>query len=239
MNFLITGGASGLGNTITRVIATAFPNANVYFTYYASEQKAKELMSISDKVKGIQCDFTSNNDVAAICKLISDTDIDVLVNNALTGLQKNYFHKTPMSALTAGFTTDILPVLQITQAFLLQARKKKFGKIITILTAGLLNTPPIGWSVYLANKAYLQAMHRSWATENIAFNITSNCVSPDFMLTPLHSETDERVIENMIAQHPLKKLLTTDEVAQTVLYICNASQQLNGQNIILNAGQNL
>ena len=59
------------------------------------------------------------------------------------------------------------------------------------------------------------------------------------MLTPLHTETDERLIENMIAQHPLKKLLTTDEVAQTVLYICNASQQLNGQNIILNAGQNL
>ena len=67
-----------MGNTITRVIATAFPNANIYFTYYASEQKAKELMSISGKLKGIQCDFTSNNDVAAICKLISDDDIDVL-----------------------------------------------------------------------------------------------------------------------------------------------------------------
>ena len=239
MNFLITGGASGLGNAITRVIATAFPGANVYFTYNASAQNAKELMDISDKVKGMQCDFNNNNDVAAICKLVSDADINVLVNNALTGLQKNYFHKTPMSALAAGFTTDIVPVLQITQAFLLQARKKKFGKIITILTAGLLNTPPIGWSAYLANKAYLQAMHRSWATENIAFNITSNCVSPDFMLTPLHNETDERVIENMIAHHPLNELLTTQEVAKAVLYICNASQQLNGQNIILNAGQNL
>lgn len=239
MNFLITGGASGLGYAITRAVASAYPEAKIYFTYYSSDNKAQQLQAISANNIGIKCDFKNNEDILSLCRLIDTSEIDVLINNALTSLQKKYFYKTPTVDFNESFVTDVVPVLEITKAFLIRARQKKFGKIITILSAGLLNKPAIGWSVYLANKAYLQAMHRSWATENIAFNITSNCVSPDFMLTPLQAGVDERVIENMITDHPLKKLLTVEEVAQTVLFICNSSQQLNGQNIILNAGQNL
>lgn len=239
MNFLITGGASGLGYAFTRAIASAYPDAKVYFTYNKSENKAQELQALSANSIGIKCDFKNNEDILSLCRLIDTSEIDVLINNALTSLQKNHFHKTPTVDFSESFDADVVPVLEITKAFLIRARQKKFGKIITILSAGLLNKPAIGWSIYLANKAYLQAMHRSWASENIAFNITSNCVSPNFMLTPLQDDVDERVIENMITDHPLKKLLTVEEVAQTVLFICNSSQQLNGQNIILNAGQNL
>lgn len=239
MNFLITGGASGLGYAFTRAIASAYPDSKVYFTYNKSENKAQELQAISANSIGIKCDFKNNEDILSLCRLIDTSEIDVLINNALTSLQKNHFHKTPTVDFSESFAADVVPVLEITKAFLIRARQKKFGKIITILSAGLLNKPAIGWSIYLANKAYLQAMHRSWASENIAFNITSNCVSPNFMLTPLQEDVDERVIENMITDHPLKKLLTVEEVAQTVLFICNSSQQLNGQNIILNAGQNL
>ena len=69
------------------------------------------------------------------------------------------------------------------------------------------------------------------------FNIVSNCISPDFMATSLNADEDDRIVESMIAKHPLKKLLTVDEVAEMVLFLCASSQQLNGQNITLNAAQ--
>ena len=78
-------------------------------------------------------------------------------------------------------------------------------------------------------------MHRSWALENAAFNITSNCISPGFMATALNKDTDERIVEDMIAKHPLKKLLTTGEVAAVVLFLMDASGQVNGNNIIINS----
>lgn len=239
MNFLITGGASGLGYAITKAIAASFPGAGIYFTYSLSADAAKKLEGEYKNFKGIKCDFRNENEREELCRFIQSSEIDILINNAITKLNKQYFHRTDKQTFTESFHTDVLSTLEITQSFILKARERKSGKIITILTSALLNTPPTGWSVYLANKAYLLAMHKSWATENKAFNITSNCISPDFMATALHGETDERVIENMIKAHPLKKLLTVEEVAETVLFLCNSSSQLNGQNIVLNAATNL
>jgi len=238
MNFLITGGASGLGHAITKAIANGFPDSQTYFTFCSSGGNAKALEGQYKNLHGIQCDFRKENDVEDLCRFIRSSETDVLVNNAITKLDKQYFHKTAGPVFIERFRSDIVSTLEITQSFIVRAREKKFGKIITILTSALLDVPPTGWSVYLANKAYLLSMHKSWATENKAFNITSNCVSPDFLTTPLHGEMDERVIENMIKTHPLKKLLTVEEVADVVLFLSKASAQLNGQNIVLNSAMN-
>ena len=75
-------------------------------------------------------------------------------------------------------------------------KKKRKGKIITILTSFLLNSPPIGSSSYVANKAYLKSLTKSWANENIKFNVTSNTISPSFMQTNFTSDVDERIIDH-------------------------------------------
>src|SRR5258706_2829713 len=197
MNFLVTGGASGLGYAITKAIAGRFPGSEVYFTFNSSSGSAIALEEQYKNLRGIKCDFREENDIRKLCQFIQDSEIDVLVNNAITKLNKQYFHKTDESAYVESFRFDVVSTLEITKSFILKARERKSGKIITILTSALLNTPPVGWSVYLANKAYLLAMHKSWATENKAFNITSNCISPDFMTTDLNDQTDDTVIDNL------------------------------------------
>lgn len=137
------------------------------------------------------------------------------------------------------FQQNIIPTIRITQAFITQARKRKFGKIINIISSANINRPPIGWSEYVANKAYLLSLSKSWATENIKFNISSNAISPGFMLTSLTADTDERIVEQMTEAHPLKKLLTTKEVAETVEFYTRCSQQINGTNLVINAGNDL
>jgi NAD(P)-dependent dehydrogenase (short-subunit alcohol dehydrogenase family) len=238
MNFFITGGASGLGNAITKAIAEQNPDATIYFTFYSSEENKKVLEKNYKNAIGIKCDFKNEEDIIKIEQFIQANNIDILINNALTGITKEYFHKLDYQILLDSFKTDVVATLSITKAFLKNARKKRSGRIITVLTAALANNmPPIGWSMYVANKAYLLSMNRSWAAENKHFNITSNCVSPDFMLTSLNTDTDERVIEEMVSKHPLKQLLSVDDTAKTVLFLCSSPTHLNGQNIIINAAQ--
>jgi len=227
-----------LGYAITKAIANSFPDSQTYFTFCSSAAKAKILEEEHKGLHGIKCDFRKEGDIEDLCRFIRGSETDVLINNAITKLDKQYFHKTERSVFIDRFNSDVLSTLEITRSFIARARERKLGKIITLLTSALLDVPPTGWSVYLANKAYLLSMHKSWATENKAFNITSNCVSPDFLATPLHGEMDERVMENMIKAHPLKKLLTVEEVADVVLFLCKASAQLNGQNIVLNSAMN-
>ena len=152
------------------------------------------------------------------------------------GISKKHFHKMTDRDFMQGINRNVLPVLSITRAAIEIFRKKKFGKIITILTASIINKPPLGYSEYTACKAYLLSMSKSWANEYASFNISSNCISPAFMKTGLTNDTDERIIEEMTVKHPLKSLLSTLETAKAVEFFVGASQQFNGINLIINSG---
>ena len=239
MNILVTGGASGLGEAITRVLAKDAKNT-IYFTFSNSKVNAKEIESDFGNAKSIKCDFKEESEVTTLVNKIDNLNIDVLINNAYTGVAiKTYFHKIDEQDFFADFVNNVIPTIRITQAVIAHFRKKKSGKIITILTSFLINSPPLGASCYVANKAYLGSLVRSWANENIKFNITSNAVSPSFMQTNLTSDVDERIIEQMISNHPLKNLLTVEEVAETVLFLTKASSQINGVDLPINHGINI
>ena len=235
MNIVITGGASGLGETITKTLAANSAN-HIFFTYSNSEANALKIKKEFGNTESFKCDFKNQADVDSLIEIIKTMQIDVLINNAYHGTPiKNYFHKIPTTDFSEEFQQNIMPTMAITQAVLTNFRKAKSGKIITVLTSFLINTPPIGASSYVACKAYLASMVKSWANENAKFNITSNSVSPSFMMTGLTSDTDERIIEQMEQAHPLKKLLTTEEVAETIKFLVSASIQLNGVDIPINA----
>ncbi|MEO5892979.1 MAG: SDR family oxidoreductase [Ferruginibacter sp.] len=239
MNILITGGASGLGEAITRKLATD-PVNTVYFTYSNSLSNAEAMEKEFPNTVAIKCDFKVTAEVNSLKDRIGTLELNVLINNAYTGDPiKTHFHKIPADEFSSGFIDNIIPTVVITQSAINSFRKKKQGKIITILTSFLLNTPPAGSSVYVANKAYLSSLVKSWAAENIKFNISSNSISPAFMLSGFTKEVDERIIEQMIENHPLKKILTAGEVAEMVLFLVNVSSQVNGMDIVINAGINI
>lgn len=239
MKILVTGGASGLGLSITKLLASD-RNNTVCFTFCNSAEKAKQVETDYSNTVAIKCDFKKPEEVKALTSQMPQLKLDVLINNAYAGqLTTNYFHKIPSNEFLSDFKNNIVPTIEITQEAIAYFRKKKRGKIITILTSFLTNVPPVGLSAYVANKAYLEKMTKVWAAENAKLNITSNAVSPSFMQTSLSSDVDERIVEQMIMNHPLKKLVTTEEVAKTVQFLVNGSAQINGVDILMNAGVNL
>ena len=238
MNILVTGGASGLGKAIVKRLATVPGNA-IFFTYSKSMEAANLLEAEFQNTKGLRCDFLEEASLSSFIAMIPELDIDVLVNNASTGMYKNHFYNATYSIFQRSFDHNVLPILRITQEVIRLCRKKKFGKVINILSSAIVNKPPIGWSEYVANKEYLLAMSKAWATENIKFNITSNAVSPSFMQTQLTSDTDTRVVEEMIQNHPLRKLLQPEEVADVVYFFTTVSQQVNAAHFVINAGSDI
>jgi NAD(P)-dependent dehydrogenase (short-subunit alcohol dehydrogenase family) len=238
MKIIITGGASGLGKAITKKFAKDISNT-VFFTYNHSKAAAIELQREFHNTKSFNVDFRDINSVESFINQVPELAADVLVNNAITGYTQVHFHKMDPLLFENSFKYNIYPVIRIAQKFIAFSRKRKAGKIITILTSALINKPPVGFSEYVANKAYLHSMVKSWAAENAAFGIQSNCISPAFMQSNLNSKTDSRVIENMINNHPNKQLLKEEEVANVVMFLANASPQINGNNIVINAGENI
>lgn len=235
INVLITGGASGLGGAMTRRFASTGDH-QVYFTFNNSAAEATRIEKEFPCTEGIACDFTDPNSLNYLISLMSEMNLDVLVNNALTGMKTKHFHQSDPDGFLSSFTENVMPTLRITQQAIKDFRKKKSGRIITILTSYLANRPPLGLSEYVANKAYLLSLSRSWAEENVRHNITSNCISPSMMKTSLISHLDERQIEDITNGNPLKRLLTTEEVSDAVFFLASASRHINGTNLLINGG---
>ncbi len=238
MRTLVTGGASGLGKAIVELLASYADNY-VYFTYNKNIEEAQKLKEAYANVEAIQVDFTDMQSVDALVDKIPALSLDALVNNAWVGNPNGtYFHKTDIEDFERSYKHNVLPLVKITQACISRFRKQKQGRIVTVLTSYLINLPPMGFSVYASTKAYIEQLAKCWCKENVRFGITSNCVSPEYMLTGF-AHVDERIIEQMEHDHPLKKLLHPQEVAEVVGMLLTSSVQLNGVNIPVNAAQNI
>ena len=239
MNILITGGSSGLGKSIVERLAKQSEN-KVWFTFCSHKEDAQLLTKLYPNVSALHCNFGEDADMRLFFDRMSKLQIDVLINNAYAGYALGkHFHKTPIEDFQKAFDMNIIPTIRITQYILEKFRKQKSGKIITTLTEAIIGKVPAGYSLYSATKAYLAQLVKSWASEYVRYGITSNSVSPSFMQTSLTSDTNELMVEQMLASHPLKRLLTTNEVADVYAFLCEASNQLNGVDIPVNAGMNI
>lgn len=237
MNILVTGGASGLGLAITRHLLEA--GHKVHITYRSSADSAQALAKEQSSCRAYYCDFTDAGSVSELIAHMQSMDLDGLVNNALPTLNALQFQKTSVPSLVDSFQENVVPLLSITQAAIALFRKKKSGRIVTILTSYLVNKPPVGYSEYVANKAYIHSMSKSWAVENAKFNISSNCISPSIMKTGLTAEVDERLLEAAAISNPCGRLVEPSEVAALVNLMLSASPQLNATNMIVNGGENV
>lgn len=239
MNILLTGGASGLGEAITKLLVKN-PNNTIYFTYNSSKSNAEKIEADFENAHALKCNFIDPDEVNSLTDKIKQLDLDALVNNAYNSNKRpTHFHKIPPESFLSDFNENIIPTVTITQELIKIFRKKKQGKIITVLTSYLANVPPMGLSTYVANKAYLEKLTKIWATENAKFNISSNSISPSFMQTGMAANVDERIIEQMALNHPLKKLLTVKEVAEAIEFLLSASSHINGVDLIMNAGKSI
>ena len=238
MNILITGGSSGLGAAIVTKLA-AEGSHKIRFTFASSREKAEALVAAFPNTEAVHCDFTDAESVTALCNRIAGMDLDVLINNANGKVHKEHFYKTDPEVFLKSFEHNVVPAIRITQQALVGFRKKRSGRIINVISSYVVNKPPTGLSIYVANKNYLLSMSNSWASEYGKFNISSNCVSPSFMLTGLTADTDERVMAQMEQEHPLHHLLTVEEAADTVAFLITATPHINGTNLIINAGSDI
>jgi NAD(P)-dependent dehydrogenase (short-subunit alcohol dehydrogenase family) len=230
VNILVTGGSSGLGKSIVEKLSSDKKN-HIYFTYNNSIQSSKNICSKYPNATSIKCDFTNKLELDIFLENLKKFNISVLINNFYswpknplmpgTFLTKN-FHKMDENIFVDDFKNNIIPNILITQEIIKNFRIKKFGKIITVLSS-FLDSPTIGSSLYISNKNYLKGLAKVWAVENVKFNITSNTISPSFMLTPHTLKMDERLIDRF--KNNSNELMTVENVSEKI------SDFLNNQDI--------
>ncbi|PFG40683.1 3-hydroxybutyrate dehydrogenase [Georgenia soli] len=235
---LVTGAASGIGAAVARELAGRGAHVLV------CDVDAAGAEAVAAQVGGEPwaVDLT---DTAALADLRLDADI--VVNNA--GVQ----HVSPVEDFPPERFALILRLMLeapflLARAALPHMYERGWGRLVHISSAHGLRASAYK-SAYVSAKHGLEGLSKVIALEGADRGVTSNCVNPGYVRTPLvekqvsdqarvHGLSEEEVLSQvMLKNSAIKRLLEPEEVAQAVTYLCSpAAAFVTGSNIVLDGG---
>jgi len=229
---IITGASRGIGRGIAEVFAKQ--GANIAFTYRSSDEKAKaledELSANGCKVKGYKSD-ASNFEAAqqlAVDVLEEFGSIDVLVNNA--GITKDgLLMRMSENDFDSVMDINMKSVFNMTKAVLRPMLKQRKGSIINMSSVvGVKGNA--GQANYSASKAAINGFTKSTALELGSRNIRCNSIAPGFIETEMTDALGEVQIQEWRNAIPLKRGGTTEDIANSALFLASdMSAYVTGQ----------
>lgn len=208
---LVTGGNRGIGLAIAQSFSKA--GDQVAITIRSGEPP--------DGMYGVRCDVTNAAQVETAVDTVAEHQgpIEVLVANA--GITRD----TLLLRMSDDDWSDVIET-NLTGAFRVAKRvargmlRMRRGRIIFVSSVvGLLGSA--GQVNYAASKAGLVGMARSMARELGSRGITANVVAPGFIETELTAVLPDEKKAEYLAQIPLGRYATVDEVAGVVRFLAS------------------
>jgi 3-oxoacyl-[acyl-carrier protein] reductase len=232
---VVTGSARGIGRSIAESFAAL--NANVVICDLDQQQVEAVAAEIGARAVGFKADVTSVADLEQLFEKVVEKfgRVDVLVNNA--GITRD----TLMIRMNEKDWDTVLDI-NLKGSFLatkLAAKimmKQRSGRIISISSVVGL-TGNAGQANYAASKAGLIGFTKSAAKELAARGITVNAVAPGFIQTEMTEAMPDAAKEAFLAQVPLKRPGTPQDVASAVLFFASdAASYVTGQVLAVDGG---
>lgn len=249
---LVTGSTSGIGLAIATELASR--GMNLMLNGFGDSAEIEALRSRLAQAHGVDvlydgADMSRQDAIEAMLARAADrfAGLDVLVNNA--GIQHVApVDEFPVERWNAILAINLTAAFHTTRLALPHMKSNGWGRIVNIASAHALVASPYK-SAYVAAKHGIAGFTKTVALEVAEAGITANAVCPGYVLTPLVEKqipdtakargiTEEQVVRDvLLAAQPIKRFVTTDEVAQLVAFLCSdASASITGAVMPIDGG---
>lgn len=235
---IVTGGTRGIGRAITRALAG--DGAAVVLTGRDPARVAEAVRDVEARggqALGVVAEMGRSEDVQRMIDEAKERfgRIDLLVNNA--GITRDgLLIRMKDADWDEVLGVNLRAAFQATRAVARVMVRQRSGRIINIVsTAGAMGTP--GQANYSAAKAGLIGLTKSAARELAHWGILVNAVAPGLIETDMSAALSSEMRETYIAQVPLKRIGTPEEVAEVVRFLASeGASYITGQVIHVNGG---
>jgi enoyl-[acyl-carrier protein] reductase III len=244
---LVTGSGRGIGRAIALRFARS--GADVIVNFFRNRAPAEETVSeveaMGRKALLVRANVGNIDDIKRLFDRIAAEfgALDFLISNAASGYNRPVMEQKPkgwewsmnINARALLFTAQqAVPLMEV----------RGGGAIVSISSPGSFRVMP-DYVVVGASKAAQEAIIRYLAVELGPKNIVANAVSPGVVLTDAlqHFDIlreDENIIDRIISLSPAKRLVSAEDVANVVAFLCSpGAQMIRGQTIIVDGGYSL
>ncbi len=239
---LVTGASRGIGKEIA--LSLAREGAFVIVNYNGSKERAEEVVREIEEMgqKGVsyQCDVADNGACEEMVKdLIKEYGhVDILVNNA--GITRdNLVMKMSEAEFDEVLATNLKGTFHTIRHLSRYFLKQRAGKIINISSvSGIMGNA--GQANYSASKAGVIGLTKSVARELASRGINVNAVAPGMVDTEMTEVLSEAVKEQMLCSIPLKKMGSTKNIADAVVFLASdKSDYITGQVLVVDGGMTM
>jgi 3-oxoacyl-[acyl-carrier protein] reductase len=230
---LVTGASRGIGRAIAARLAQDGYTVVGTATSAAGAQAISALPGCSGEVLEV-------NDAAAgqalVERIVAERGgLHVLVNNA--GITRDTLAmRMKDEDWDAVLGTNLKAVFALSRAVMRPMMKQRYGRIVNI-TSVVGASGNAGQANYAAAKAGVAGMTRALARELGSRAITVNCVAPGFIATDMTDSLPQAQKDALLAQIPLQRLGTGEEVAAAVAFLASPqAAYITGTELHVNGG---
>jgi NAD(P)-dependent dehydrogenase (short-subunit alcohol dehydrogenase family) len=243
---LVTGGGSGIGRAISRRLAAdGFKVAILELNEDSAKQVVDEILAEGNEAVAFGgVDVSDLEKVKATVEEIRSTmgPILVLVNNAgITGFRE--FLKINESSWNKTIAINLTAPFFLTQIVVPDMIEAHWGRIVNISSSSAQGGQQY-MSHYVASKAGLIGLTKSWALELGPEGITVNTIPPGFVDTPMMRESERRGMFGASVEHhakltPVRRPGKPEDIAAACSFLCSEeASYITGQIIGVNGGRN-
>ena len=237
---LITGGGRGIGRaTAVRLAADGARIAVNYKGNLAAAEETKALVEAAgSEALLVQGDVSQEADADRVVKValaFGNGKLDILVNNA--GITRdNLLLRMSLEEWDAVVDLNLRGTFLVTKAAMRPMMKARGGRIVNVASiAGVIGNA--GQANYSAAKAGIIGFTKTVAREMASRNITANAVAPGFVPTELTSTVPQAVQDALLAQVPLGRFGTVEDVANAIAFLASdEAAYITGQVLVVDGG---